>query len=76
MFNTLCKNHTVQEAMWKNMIHPDRLLKMHSACPKMKARTHTYTIRTFNTYCFSWHNGQANTPLICTLPAGFLPGSK
>ena len=43
MFNTLSKNCTIQEVMWKNTIHPDRLLKMHFACPKMKPTIHTHT---------------------------------
>jgi len=58
MFNTLSKNRTVQEVMWKNMIHPDRLLKMHFACPKTKARIHTHTLSEhLILIAFSRHNG-------------------
>ena len=39
----MSKNRTIQEVIRKNMIHPDRLLKMHFACPKMKARINTHT---------------------------------
>jgi hypothetical protein len=75
MFNTLSKNCTVQEVTWKNMIHPDRLLKMHFACPKTKARIHTHDQNIL--YLLPFHGTMVRRMYLnVTLPAGLFPGSK